>query len=347
MAVAYILLLLLLLAGARWHPNGFRGDFLGKEQCAGIKGAAILAIFISHALIFLSGQGFSPTHALDAAAVRVQASLSQLVVVVFLFYSGYGVMESIKARGADYIASFPRKRLLATLLNFDVAVLVCIVLDRVLGTAVSPVQAVLALLAWTTVGLHNWYIFVILSCYAATWAAFRLFPGRRTAAAGLVAALLLGLQLALSVLKSGQHWWYDTILCYPAGLLFSLHKEKAVAFCQRRYGVVLAGLAAAFAFLANQTFLPDCRGLTYNLESIVFALLVVQTTMKLAVDNRVLAWFGNHLFPFFVYHQLPMMVIGGIAGSGWIVAHPYGFAALSFAAACAIAHFHEYWWIKL
>ncbi|MBR4252959.1 MAG: hypothetical protein IKQ15_11800 [Kiritimatiellae bacterium] len=33
-----------------------------------------------------------------------------------------------------------------------------------------------------------------------------------------------------------------------------------------------------------------------------------------------------------------------LAGARW---HPYGFAALGFAAACAIAHFHEHWSIKL
>ena len=69
--------------------------------------------------------------------------------------------------------------------------------------------------------------------------------------------------------------------------------------------------------------------------------------MKLKIGNRVLGWFGDHLFPIFVYHQLPMLAIAGIAGDGWVVAHPYWFAASSFAAACVIARFYEYWRIKL
>lgn len=347
MAVAYLLILSLMLAGAGFRLRGFHDGFLGKEQCKAIKGVFILAIFISHVLIFLSGKGYSADNALDALASVIQNSLSQLVVVMFLFYSGYGVMESIKNRGEGYISSFPRKRLLGTLLNFDVAVLVFIALDLALGMEITLLQSVLALAAWRSVGIHNWYIFVILCCYAATYAAFRMLPGRRGAALWLVAASLLAVQLALSELKSGQHWWYDTILCYPAGMLFSLCQGKAVAFCQRRYWVVLTLLVASFAFLARQSFLPGLRGLTYNLESVVFALLVVQATMKLKIGNRALAWFGGHLFPIFVYHQLPMLAIAGTAGDGWIVAHPYCFTAVTFAVTCAIAHFHGHWQIKL
>lgn len=58
---------------------------------------------------------------------------SQLVVVMFLFYSGYGVGESFKRKGDGYVKSMPRHRILATLLNFDVAVIVFILLGLALG----------------------------------------------------------------------------------------------------------------------------------------------------------------------------------------------------------------------
>lgn len=347
MAVAYILLLLLALAGAGFRSRGFREDFLGREQCSAIKGISILAIFVSHVLIFLAGKGYSADRFLDALAIRIQDGLSQLVVVMFLFYSGYGVMESIKTRGDGYLEAFPRKRILATLLNFDVAVLAFIALGFALGTKISPLHAGLALVGWKSVGIPNWYIFVILCCYAATHAAFRLFPGRRAAAAWLVLVAVLAIQQALSVLKGGQYWWYDTILCYPAGVLHSLYKEPVVAFSRRHYWSVLGLLALAFSFLAWRPSLPEFRGLAGNLEAVAFALLVVQATMKLAIGNRVLDWFGRNVFPIYIYHRLPMLAIGGLAGDAWIVAHPYPFTVLCFAATCAIAHFSRHWRIGL
>lgn len=43
---------------------------------------------------------------------------------VFLFYSGYGIMESIKNKGEKYISTVPKKRILNVLVNFDIAVLI-------------------------------------------------------------------------------------------------------------------------------------------------------------------------------------------------------------------------------
>lgn len=347
MAIAYFLVVLLALSGARWRRKEKREEFAGKEQCASLKGISILAMVITHTMIFLSGLGYAADSALDVLGRRIQEELFQLPGVVFLFYSGYGVMESIKSKGSGYLASFPRKRMLATLLNFDVGVACFIAAGLALGTEITVAHAVLALAGWTSVGVPDWYMFVILCCYGMTYAAFRLLPGRREAAAWLVLGGVVALEMALAVLKNGRPWWYNTAVCYPAGVLFSLHREWAVGFCRRHCGAVFCGLAATFVFLHAQGFLPECRGLTYNLEALAFVLLVVVATMKVEIGNPALKWLGEHLFPFYVYHMLPMMLIGGIAGNGWIVAHPYGFAALSFAAACAIAHFHEHWSIKL
>ena len=54
---------------------------------------------------------------IDSVGVKFITKLEQLMVTMFLFYSGYGVMESIKRKGDDYIKSFPKKRILTTLIN--------------------------------------------------------------------------------------------------------------------------------------------------------------------------------------------------------------------------------------
>ena len=48
---------------------------------------------------------------------------------MFLFYSGYGVMESIRKKGEAYVVAMPRHRVAGTLINFDVAVLIFLVVD--------------------------------------------------------------------------------------------------------------------------------------------------------------------------------------------------------------------------
>ena len=43
--------------------------------------------------------------------------MGQLVVVMFLFYSGYGIGESYKKKGVNYVQQMPVHRILTTLLN--------------------------------------------------------------------------------------------------------------------------------------------------------------------------------------------------------------------------------------
>lgn len=134
-------------------------DYLGREQCESVKGIFILLVFFSHFMGYVRQTG----------GVAFDMPLGQLIVTLFLFYSGYGVMESIRTKGAAYVREMPKRRILTTLLNFDIAVLAFIGVDLLLGQSLTAKQCLLSLVAWDSVGNSNWYIFVILLCYVAAW----------------------------------------------------------------------------------------------------------------------------------------------------------------------------------
>ena len=83
-------------------------------------------------------------------------------------------MEAISKKGVKYINDFPKKRILNVLLNFDIAVLLFIVTNILLGRYYSYDEYLLSLIGWTSVGNSNWYIFVILLCYVHVYIAFRV-----------------------------------------------------------------------------------------------------------------------------------------------------------------------------
>ncbi|MBR4803973.1 MAG: acyltransferase family protein [Bacteroidales bacterium] len=348
MIVLYLFAIVLLFVGIGCKRNGFYNDFLDKEQANAIKGFFILTVVIGHVLKLLIELGYDvDARAMDSAAEWIHKDLKQLIVVMFLFYSGYGVMESIKSKGKEYLRSYPRKRLLTTLLNLDVAVVIFVVVSLMVGIAVTPKQFLLALVGWKTVGFSNWYIFVILCCYAITYISFMAFGKKRNIAAIIVVLLTIVLAVALWIKKADQHWWYDTVMCYPAGLLYSLYKEKLVAFCHKYYWLLLCGLLALFVFLHLQKFIPPVRDIVFNLKSIVFALLIVQLTMKVKIGNKLLYWLGFLLFPIYIYHWLPLVAFSKIIGNTWIFDYTYLFVLLCLATTFVIVYFYKYWQIKL
>lgn len=170
-------MLLLLLIGVlllclyRIEPqlSGFNGDYLSKGSTNSIKGIFILLIVVSHSLGYIHSGAYRFSSIGDGILLWIIGHLGQLVVVMFLFYSGYGVSESYKRKGPDYVKGFPRRRILTTLLNFDVAIVAFLLLGLLLGTPMSAKQVLLSFVGWESVGNSNWYIFVILLCYVISY----------------------------------------------------------------------------------------------------------------------------------------------------------------------------------
>ena len=89
MIVFLICYIALCLYGARIHKNG-NSEYLSMEQTASIKGIFILLVLFSHFNSYVYyGSVMDQTY---ASFVRW---FGQTMVTMFLFYSGYGVMQSI------------------------------------------------------------------------------------------------------------------------------------------------------------------------------------------------------------------------------------------------------------
>lgn len=342
----YIAALLVCLCGIRIKYTGFYDDFLGKRQCNAVKGFFIMLVFISHVSGYISGCGYGYDGFGDLAFKHVQSLLGQFIVVMFLFYSGYGVMESIKKNGDGYINAMPRKRLLSVLLNFDVAVCVFLVVNIIVGINVSWRQVILSLWAWDSIGNSNWYIFVVLVCYALTYICFKIgtILSKKTVHAGwFVCAAVLCSIVLLSFFK--QAWWYNTMLAYPAGLLVSLYNDKTKGFVIRNYNYLLLILPVAFIGLLIIGY--DCCGLKHNALSLLFAVIVVMLTMKVKVENPALVWLGSLLFPLYIYQRVPMMVLHKWLGPAFVSGHIFVYVIACATLTVSIAFLYRFWKIEI
>ena len=343
MAVFYLLAFVILLFGVRVQRQGFFPDNLAIDQTNAIKGFFILLVFISHCMLDIKKTGYGFVGCLDALGMQIRSEFGQLVVVMFLFYSGYGVMESYAKKGKEYVRTFPKKRILTTLLNFDIAVMAFVVLDLALGIKLGLKQIALSLTAWESVGNSNWYIFVVLFCYFVAYVAFLAIPSNGRKAMWMASLLILAGMVVLSYLKPSR--WYNTILCFPAGMCFSAYKEKIVTFCKEHYiGMLLATFAVFMAF--HWLPLPSRNGIVYNVQGIAFALLTVLLTMKIKTGNAVLQWLGVNLFPIYIYQRIPMIAITNLAGEDFVCNYPYVFMVSCFAVTCLIVWGYKFWRIK-
>lgn len=337
----YLAIIALTLYGFRFSHVGFHNDYLGKEQSQAIKGIFILIVFLRHIYPYILKVGHPMTSTPDMLFGDVDSQIGQLLVAMFLFYSGYGVTESIKKKGEAYIGTFPKRRLLTTLLNFDIAVLSFIIINLIFGIKMNYGQIALSFLCWESVGNSNWYIFVILICYLLTYLSYHISNKLYVSL-----TLILSVIAVLSLFYFKPTWWYDTLLCYPAGMCWSIRKEQIESHIHKHYESVLLLLIIAFLVL-HLCNIPYAHGLTYNTKSIIFSILVVTLTMKIHISNFILCWLGIHLFPLYIYQRLPMVVLSQIK-EGWLpFNHPYLFVTACLAITIIIAKFYKHWQIHL
>lgn len=330
----------------RFRLKGFNDDYLSKDTTNSIKGIFILLIVISHALPYITRCGYAYSGTGDSLLMTFFYLMSQLVVVMFLFYSGYGVGESIKSKGDSYVQAMPRHRILGTLLNFDVAVIVFIIVGILLGLSFPLEQYLLSLTGWSSVRNSNWYIFVILLCYLMNYITLRLPVSKPSCRVALLFALCAGCLLVLSFFK--DNYWFNTILCYPLGFMYSTYKDSIERHLKKSYWLYAS--AAVLLFVLAFKLFHDCSAdrfqIGYNVVSMLFAVMVVVLSLKLRINNPPLRWAGTHLFPIYIYMRLPML-FWEIKTPALVGTYPVLFILISLAVTLLIAWAYRYWEIRL
>lgn len=272
-------------------PKEFNRDYISKETSNAVKGVFVFIVFCSHFGGYIQSYRFK---------------MAQLMVVMFFFYSGYGIYESVKRRGTDYIKQFPKNRFLKVWLHLSCALVPYIILSLALGKPFSIKQTLLSTIGWSSIGNSNWFMFASLAMYALIYVSFILFRKHRVPALLMTTVLSVGYILVMKQYK--ESWWYNTILAFPFGMWYSFFKEKLEKIFMKNDFIWFI-MFAAFGALTLYTF--DKRGghiEYYEAASIMFAMTVLLFTMKVKIGNPALNWLGNHVFSIYMLQRIPQPV---------------------------------------
>ena len=337
----WFVLILLLIVFSRVQlasASDFHKDYLDKDRANVIKGIFIFLIFLSHGRKYIELGGLY-----DDPYLAMQNHIDQMVVSMFLFYSGYGMMEQIKKRQWDYIKTVPLKRFPKLLLDFDIVVCLFMISNWLLRKSVDIKTLLLAFTGWESIGNSNWYIFVILSLYIVFMIAFAVIylwsHGRKMGAAeytmGVVLLTLLSLALVYVLMKAGkERWWYDTLILFSMGFWYSLLKDQLEALVMKNDLIYSLGVAIVL-IIYILFYYKRWQGIEcYTIWAICFTAMAVLLTMKIKINSVFLGWLGQHIFSVFIIQHLPFRILHSI---DFFSGHKYIFLIVSFAATIPMA----------
>lgn len=167
MTVVLMAVFFLILWRSRICNNGY-DDYMSREQTQMINGIFIILVFMRH-----FNQYVQLDSAIEIPFLYLNKILGQLIVTTFMFYSGYGVMNSIM-KGSNYVNRMPKKRIFKTMVLFDIAICMYVVMNVCLNIEMTWKQIILSFVGWEGVGNSTWYIFAILMMYSFTYIGFKI-----------------------------------------------------------------------------------------------------------------------------------------------------------------------------
>ena len=226
------------------------------------------------------------------------------MVAPFLLYSGYGIFESVKKKGEAYIKDFPKKRILKTLIHFDFAVILFLILDLIIERQVSIFDFLLSLTAWESIGNSNWFIFAILCAYIFAFAGLIIFKGNLRKTLFVIIAMSIAYMVVVSQFK--DNYWIDTILAFPMGSSLSLYKDKIDKTLHGKIVALGGGLLSIFVLLFTKTGHLTTSFFISQISLVTFSLIIIFFSLYIRLDGRILNWFGANVFGIYILQRIPM-----------------------------------------
>lgn len=220
-----------------------------------------------------------------------------LIVSVFFFLSGYGLMKSYIQRKEDYIAGFIRKRTTKITTPF----IICIVVYALLDFCLYGNKIDLSLDAWRfdcPLLPNSWYVIAIIIFYLAFYIFGRVQQKERRLIVSFF-AFTLGYMILLNLFGFKRYWWFTTP-CISFGMLMAYNEARlAPIFAKKKTCIsVVSLLWVAINISDLQYYLHTVDEFTSIMFSIAksfcFAFFVfVCITISGFVRNTILRNLGN------------------------------------------------------
>lgn len=337
MIIAFFAAVFVLLYGVRLQPRfAFDPSYLSRERTSALSGFFVLLVFLSHVVTYVQ-----PLGALDNAYLFVKSQLDQLVVAPFLFFSGYGILCSVRDKGQTYLRRFPRHRFFKVFLQSEFAVLLFLLTALCIGKRYTLRSVLLSFTFWENIGNSNWYIFVVLALYVLVFVSFLFASKHLVLGTSVITALSVVLVFALHAAGKNA-WWYNTLLLFPLGMWFALAKPRIDDFLSSTPRWAISLLICVVGFIGLH-FLHGKGFVFYEIWAALFMACVVLVMTRVRFDNAALRFFGRHVFSIFILQRIPMLVFARLG----LADYRYLFIALCFICTVVLAVAFDFAFSKL
>lgn len=290
-----LFLLIVAFYGSKVFLKKYNWDSFSKDQTKSVSGIFVVLVFIRHFFQYVEVQSH------DEVLAYLDVVAQQLIVVPFLFFSGYAIMLNLESNREKYLQKLPRKILLLWL-HFILGVLLFLTLNCIRGQKYSFSEMILSFLGMVSVGNSTWYIVAIIFMWFFTYISFKVFK-KDFISFFVLAVLILAYALSFDYYKG--EIWYNTVIAYYLGMLVNKTKHHFdFLICNKK----MAYWPLLFASVLVVIFQTGYVLYLFEIRVAFFCLFIVLFCYKVKIDNRALRFLGKYVFEIYLLQRLPMIM---------------------------------------
>jgi peptidoglycan/LPS O-acetylase OafA/YrhL len=300
--ILVILFLVLILISLRKEKNS--DSYLSKEKCASLRGIMAISIILHHL-----SERFS-----EYPVLNQFERVGYLIVAIFFFLSGYGLMCSYKIKGKEYFKGFWKTRIGYLFIVYFLISVVYFVYFNAVGEHISFSDFLLSFINGVPTAVFSWYIIVQLLFYIIFYSVFFFFDKTKNYIKIIIVFILTICMMVAFYMLKFAFYWYISDLAFVGGLLYSEYKKKIDLLLKKHYIIMLS---ATLVGCAISILLPVLASkinfqstllypLSRNMFSMLLAVFLVFIMYKIDFKSKVLSYIGSISLEIYLIHGLFM-----------------------------------------
>ena len=224
-----LLFLVMVFYKAKVFRYNVNGNYLCLENTNSIKAICAVSVMLHHISneVYL-GPMFLPFQ-----------MVGYLMVSVFFFYSGYGLMYSLLHK-ENYMKSFIKRRMSRLLLPY-IGALIIYVGVKALFYGFSVENIINSFISGSPIVDNSWFIVTLLILYLMFWLSFRFIRSIK------VSWILFSVLFILLLAGYKFVYWSPSIISFFVGTIWGYRKEYIVRLLSTYSIRVIIGLFSAFS----------------------------------------------------------------------------------------------------
>jgi hypothetical protein len=232
---------------------------------------------------------------------KILANLRQKVVSMFLFYSGFGILESYKKKGINYAKTLPIKALIIFIKSQLIILIYLFVNIFIFKYKITLKQYFLAIIFKSSLGNSNWFAFTIIIFYLYAYLSFRFLNDK------IIFGLIIISFLCYLHCIPNHFFPIDTVLCFVFGFYYSFIYEYSDKIIMKN-DLYYFGCTSIVIFFYYKTFMSN-NFINISLKNSFFAIIIVLISMKVKFNNDFLKFLNSHSYSIYLLQRLVMWIV--------------------------------------